>query len=300
MTSLLPKILSCIPHSWIAAIAHARQQHRSVDRCAGFVAGLIRERDSYIQAGAGRGLRFNPGRSAASYVLGIIEPETQSVLTNVLRPGMTFYDIGANVGFCSIIAGRLVNPGGRVVSFEPLPENARALRHNVDINNFGHFSIFEMALSVADGEMSFAKSDRMTDGRLESVNRLPSEYAGDIRVAARRLDSIVNEATLPPPDLVKIDVEGAENDVLCGARDTLARHRPVLIIELHGTNDLVVRTLAQAGYCATTLYPCPSIGEAYWNAGIVAVPSEKPELLRLIMGDRMRFVLPFNVSVAAA
>lgn len=300
MTSLLPKLLARVPYSWIAAIAHARRRHPSLDRCAGYVAGLMRGRDSYVQAGAGRGLRFNPGRSAASYVLGIAEPETQLALTTFLRPGMTFYDIGANVGFCSMIAGRLVNPEGRVISFEPMTENAAALKHNAAINQFNHISIFQTALGNTDGEMWFATSERPTWGKLESVNSLPDRHLGNVRVAVRRLDSIVNEAALPPPNLVKIDVEGAENDVLCGARDTLARHRPVLIIELHGTNDLVVRTLAQADYCATTLYPYPSIVEAHWNAGIVAVPSERPELLRFMLGDRMRLALPSNASAAAA
>lgn len=288
---LLTKVLARLPRSWVAAVTTARQHYPAVDRCVGLVTGMMRGRDSYIGAGAGRGLRFNPGRSAASYVLGIVEPETQLVFTKLLHPGMTFYDIGANVGFYSIIAANLVGPKGRVVSFEPLPENVQALKHNVDINHFAQVTVCEMALSVTDGELSFAKSHRMTDGRLETVERLPSEYSGHIRVATRRLDSIVGEARLPPPHLVKIDVEGAENDVLCGAFSTLADARPVLIIELHGTNAAVVRTLAQAGYCAATLHPYPSITEAHWNAAIVAVPSEKPELLQTIIGER-----PVSVS----
>jgi FkbM family methyltransferase len=300
MINLLPWILARLPRSWIEATSRSRWRHPSVDRCVNLVAGLLRDRDSYIQDGAGRGLRFNPGRAAASYVVGTAEPETQLVLTTLLRPGMTFYDIGANVGFYSVIAARLVGGAGRVVSFEPLPENTASLKHNAEINNFGQVTVHEFALGCIDGEMLFAMSERPTWGKLSSVGTLPNRHIGNVKVAVHRLDSIVNEAALRPPDLVKIDVEGAENDVLGGARDTLARHRPVLIIELHGTNDLVVRTLAPMGYCAMTLYPYPSIGEAYWNAGIVAVPSERPELLLRVIGDRMRLTLSSNVSAAAA
>jgi FkbM family methyltransferase len=297
--SLLTAVLARVPASWMNTLAGMRHRHYSVDLCASFIAGLIRGRDSYIQTGAGRGLLFNPGRSAASYVLGNHEPETQVLLADLLRPGMTFYDIGANVGFCSIISARMVAPGGQVISFEPLPENVAALRHNAAINHFSHVTVFETALSDRDGEMSFAMSERPTWGKLHSISVPPDRHLNDIKVSVRRLDSLVDEADLPFPQIIKMDVEGAENDVLEGARETLRRGRPVLLIELHGTGAQVLQTLSQLDYCVLALGPWRHVGEAHWNAMIAGVPSERPDLMRVIAGDRLELANPNGGADAA-
>src|SRR5207245_11138648 len=99
--------------------------------------------------------------------------------------------------------------------------------------HFGQVSVHEVALGCIDCQMLFEMSERPTWGKLSSVGILPNRHIGHVKVAVHRLDSIVNEAALRLPDLVKIDVEGAENDVLGGASDTLAPHRPLLIVELH-------------------------------------------------------------------
>ena len=297
--SLLTALLARVPASWMNTLAGLRHRHRSVDRCASVIAGLIRGRDSCIQTGAGRGLRFNPGRSAASYVLGNHEPETQVLLTDLLGPGMTFYDIGANVGFCSMIAARMVAPGGHVISFEPLPENVAALSHNAAINHFGHVTVFETALSDTDGEMTFAISERPTWGKLHSSNLPPDRHVDDIRVSVRRLDSVVDESHLPLPQIIKMDVEGAENDVLKGARETLRRGRPILLIELHGTGAQVLQTLTQLDYCVLTLGPWRDVGEAHWNAVIAGVPSERPDLIHVVAGKRLDVAIPSGGGDAA-
>ncbi len=90
-------------------------------RICAWGASWVKGQDAVILRGAGQGLRFNVAGSHSAFILGNHEPEVQELLESVLRPGMTYYDVGANVGFFAIIAARLVGPSGHVVCFEPLP-----------------------------------------------------------------------------------------------------------------------------------------------------------------------------------
>jgi FkbM family methyltransferase len=84
-----------------------------------------------------------------------------------LRRGETFYDVGANVGFFTLIAARLVDPGGTVVAFEPLPENVAQLRRNVELNSFRHVVVVPAAVGGESGMRSFGSpSSGYDDARL--------------------------------------------------------------------------------------------------------------------------------------
>jgi hypothetical protein len=95
----------------------------------------------------------------------------------------------------------------------------------------------------------------------------------------RTLDSVCAGGGLPRPDLIQFDVEGAEAEALNGALSTLGTARPILVIELHGTNAAVTAVLAQLGYVAAVLDSSVSVLDVAWDATIVAVPRERAELL---------------------
>jgi FkbM family methyltransferase len=192
---------------------------------------------------------------------------------------MTFYDVGANVGFHSVIAARLIGPArGTVVCFEPLEENAAQIEHNRKLNGFDRLIVRREALGNTDGKGRFLLSTRPTWGVLASAGREPSNYAGhDMQVRVRRLDSVVREDHLPVPDVMKIDVEGAEAAVLEGGLHTLRVHRPVLLIELHGTNTMVAELLRAANYQGSVLGTTASISDSPWNAYVFAIPVERTE-----------------------
>src|SRR5262249_9806017 len=157
-------------------------------------------------------------------------------------------DVGANVGFISILAAHLTGPAGRVVAFEPLESNARRIEHNAGLNGFGHISVRKQALGRIDGEAEFRVSQRCTWGKLARVGGVAQEVA-TCTVPVPRLGTVLSGgADGRPPDVVKIDVEGAEVEVLQGAHDTLRRLRPVLLVELHGTNRAVAELLSEAAY----------------------------------------------------
>lgn len=280
--ALLTYVTGKLPRAWIMSVARLQYSHPSIKPILERIANRIRNRDGIIQQGIGRGLRFNTGRSIAGYVLGIAEPDIQKAFEALLERGMTVYDLGANVGFLSMIAARLVGPEGQVVSFEPLPANARQIKHNSSLNGFSHITVCECAVGSSDGYASFTVSDFSTTGKLSSVEGLhDSARVGQIKIKMQRLDSLVASG-LPKPDLIKMDVEGAEVDVLAGATDVLARVRPLLLIELHGTNGAVSRTLDSMNYSAYVLGNGASVVDAHWNAHIIAVPGERTDLVEVI------------------
>jgi FkbM family methyltransferase len=233
----------------------------------------FRNRDGTIQQGVGRGLLFNTGSGHAGYVLGTSEPDTQEVFQRHLKPGMTAFDVGANVGFFSIIAARLVGRTGRVISFEPLPQNVRQIQYNARLNKFDHVTVRAEALGRDDGEATFQVSAVSSWGRLAGAGTVAEQIA-TMTVPVRRLDSAVQVGGLPPPQFMKIDVEGAEADVLRGAEQTLRTFRPVMMIELHGTNAVVSQVLEALNYEARVVGSDALVTEASWDAKVLCLPRE--------------------------
>lgn len=268
-----------LPRTWIMNVAKLQYSHPWIKPLLEMIANRIRNRDGVIQQGIGRGLRFNTGNSIAGYVLGIAEPDIQTAFAALIKQSMTVYDLGANVGFLSMIAARLVGVDGHVVSFDPLPANARQIAHNASLNSFTHVIVCEEAVGSDDGYASFTVSDFPTTGKLSSVRGLhDTARVGQITIRMRRLDSLIAELGVPKPDLIKMDVEGAEVDVLAGATDVLTLVRPLLLIELHGTNEAVSRRLDSLNYSLYVLGSKASVIEAHWNARIIAVPRERTDL----------------------
>jgi FkbM family methyltransferase len=258
---MMLKLLSVTPSSWIRTAGALRGRFPWLRRMTDWVPAMLRNQDGRIQKGLGRGLRFNGANSAVGFLLGTHDLEVQYALFRLLRPGMTVYDIGANVGFTALLAAKQVAPGGRVICFEPLAGNAERIVHNASLNGFRFIQVRRTAVGREDGEAEFVLSRSPTWGRLAGAGTTPLQ-AGVIRVPVRSLDSLAHDDHLPPPDLIKMDVEGAEAEVIAGGQAFLAKARPVLVIELHHTYqevleslkglDYTVRFLARTGDVATT------------------------------------------------
>jgi FkbM family methyltransferase len=228
--------------------------------------------DYTVRSGPAKGLRFNAGRARNfGFVLGTYEPEVQKLYAGLLRRGMTVYDVGANVGFLSMLAARLVGPTGSVVCVEPLPDNVKAILHNAAINRFGNITIVQKALANSDKVSDFLVSEDVGWGRLER-HGLPAEGSARIAVGCRTLDSAIHEHRLRAPDIIKMDIEGGEVEALWGAEPVLKEYGPTLLIELHGTNRDVDAILTKNGYRSYVVGEKRSILESRWDAFIVAVP----------------------------
>lgn len=159
--------------------------------------------------------------------LGLYELRKTAEIESRLRPGSTFVDIGSSEGDFALIAARIVGPAGRVLAFEPDPGNVGIIRDNVALNGFGWVTVHPVALSDRDGEAALFRSP--VSGWHSLIGGLEHRDAGVITVPVSRLDSFA----LDRIDMIKIDVEGAEVAVLEGARDSIVRHRPVILLDTH-------------------------------------------------------------------
>jgi FkbM family methyltransferase len=163
------------------------------------------------------------------FVTGDYEPETSRLIAELLPPGGTMIDVGANIGFFSLLAARCVGTSGKVIAFEPLPVTRRHLERNLQLNGMAQVVVRGEAVCDRPGEdITFYEGPR--DHRGISSCR-PIERASRVhRVRAGRLDDL-----LPADrrvDLIKIDVEGAECQALDGMARLLRRDHPDVIVEV--------------------------------------------------------------------
>jgi FkbM family methyltransferase len=120
----------------------------------------------------------------------------------------------------------LTGSQGAVVAFEPVPKNAGFLHHHVAINGCNNVVVHELALADLDGMIGFDLGQSNSQGHLSE--------SGSLLVQCARIDSLVAALAVPPPDIMKIDVEGAEVAVLNGASQVLARNKPIIFLATHG------------------------------------------------------------------
>jgi FkbM family methyltransferase len=176
------------------------------------------------------------------YINGTYEPKLQSAIAEYLQPGMVFYDVGANAGFFSILASELVGQTGRVIAFEPHPKTVKQLNAQIAINNAKNIDIVRSAVCNKIGYAEFS------DDTTSVGASLGESSARTITVKTTTLDQEAERR--PPPSLIKIDVEGAEIDVICGARRLISNKKPVLLVELH-SYDIAIKygsIMADFGY----------------------------------------------------
>jgi FkbM family methyltransferase len=275
-------LIGAVPVSWLEFASRNQWRAPRLRRVFAWGASLVKGRDGVIMNGVGKGLRFNTANSHSGFLLGSHETEVQDIFATVLKPGMVYYDVGANVGFFSIIAARLVGAEGRVFSFEPLPQNADQIAYNARLNGFSNVSIRREAMGGSDRTETFCTSLEPTWGRLEAVGKRPMKPAEQISVGVRQLDTLCGHDQLPKPQLMKIDVEGAEIEVLSGGLATLAASRPLIVMELHSTNDAICDILEKLNYEVALIGSSVPVREANWDAYIIAAPRERAEMVAVL------------------
>jgi FkbM family methyltransferase len=182
------------------------------------------------------------GVGAQIYYQGHSEPETARFFGSRLRPGMVFWDVGAHVGEYTMIAAKAVGPSGEVHAFEANPVMAQILEENSALNGFENIRLNRCAVADSMGETEFQVRDEPAVSSLRPQARgagePPPGLKRTIRVPAVTLDSYLKQSG-KTPDVVKVDVEGAERMVLSGASDLLdgsGEAAPVWILEYSWEN----------------------------------------------------------------
>lgn len=153
----------------------------------------------------------------------VYEPHLAAVFAHYCQPGTTFVDIGANIGYYSVLGARLAGGSGRVIAIEPNTENCRLLLLSAAINDVSTIEVLPVGLDRRRGWSCFSTA-LGTNGRLTEASLADST---SFIVPTFTLDELVTD----PVDLIKIDVEGAEHRVFSGARRVLTESRPVVISE---------------------------------------------------------------------
>jgi FkbM family methyltransferase len=168
------------------------------------------------------------------------EGATVALIESRLRSGMVVFDVGANVGYVTLVAARCVGPAGRVVAFEPTPAVRGRLLENISLNGLRNVSVESVALSDRNGEATFYinNAPEESEGNSLMVGAL-SDNPKTVIVVTRTLDQQVASMDLRHVDLLKLDVEGSELRVLRGGAQILSRDdAPDLVLEV---NPLTLR-----------------------------------------------------------
>ena len=179
-----------------------------------------------ILQGRLRGMKWIAGSSNHGCWLGSFEYHKQRAFAARVASSDIVFDIGANAGFYTLLASVLVGPQGRVFAFEPDPRNVRYLKEHLWINRIKNVSVVEAAVADSDGTANFDAGPNLSMGHLAAD--------GCIAVRTVCLDAMVQSGELPAPDYIKVDVEGAEVQVLHGASKVLSDRHPVIFLATHG------------------------------------------------------------------
>ena len=160
--------------------------------------------------------------------LGSYECQKQRIIADVIKPGTVFFDVGAHVGFYTLLASALVEDRGRVIAFEPLPRNIEYFEKHIALNKVQNVMLIKAAVSDQPGEMRFQ------EGQASSMGRISENGTHVVEMVS--LDDLVSRHAIPFPDYMKIDVEGAELFVLEGARQILRERQMTIFLATHGSD----------------------------------------------------------------
>lgn len=189
-------------------------------------------------------------QSQKDYWLGTYEMELQQAVADWVRPGMIAYDLGANIGYISLLLARAVGPTGKVFAFEALPANQERLTSNLKLNSNENIKLVSSAVAEKSGETTFFVHSSGGMGKLSGSSGSDYNHPNSINVEAISIDEFIFKDNNSQPQLIKMDIEGGEVLALRGMSRLLKETRPVLLIELHSKHAAAAawQTLHEANY----------------------------------------------------
>jgi FkbM family methyltransferase len=195
-----------------------------------------------ILQGKLRGQKWIVGSGHHGCWLGSYEWDKRVAFEQVVGEGGVVFDIGAHVGFYTLLASVLVGASGKVIAFEPAPRNVRYLQAHLRLNHVSNVELIQAAVSDRIGVASFDESPASSTGHLAA--------GGSLWVKTVTIDQLVSAGEVPAPTCIKIDAEGAEALVLQGGKSVLSGLRPPILLATHGSevHRECCRLLRSLGY----------------------------------------------------
>lgn len=274
LENVIPRLLACVPLSLRSAIIGRPDNPNRVATLAHNLLNRLTPPGTHVFDCRGplQGYRMCVDWSRyRSFVYGTWEPKMIEVVAEIVKEGTIVIDVGAHVGYYSLYFAKRVGPTGRVFSFEPVPENLALLRKNVLLNQISWIQTFSDAVYSCTKDISFTAPDESSNSGEGSV--VQGRGGRHFLVHALTLDSFCASASIRP-DVIKVDVEGAELEVLQGARDTIERCRPKLLIELHHFDGDAANHPAP-GWLKSYGYQVRWIEKWQWTSHILAAPAAR-------------------------
>ena len=271
-------IARILPQSARQALVHcpplARLIRRSIDVLAGEGLSVVE-----VAAGTLKGCPVLLNlKTEKSFWLGTYESQLQAALGEFLHMGVTVYDVGANIGYMTLMIAHATGHSGRVFAFEALPANVERIRKNAALNRLTNVTVVSAAVADKTAPVTFLVHDSAGMGKTtDSGGGRNEQFRTEITIPGLALDEFVYRQGNPAPDAVKMDIEGGEVLALPGMRRILEEHHPVLFLELHGPQSQMVawEILTAARYTLHAMekgYPrIQSPEKSGWQAYVIAL-----------------------------
>lgn len=200
---------------------------------------FLKEKSVPVLTGPLRGWQWLPRSGNHAYWLGRHENEYVSEFAQSVKPGNIVFDIGAQAGYFTLVASRMVGQSGKVISFEPFPKNIEFIKEHCHINNRENVTLLEVAVGGSKGERAFETANafmgHLSDSKSSSSRSANSKESLTVEVIT--LDELWNKDKTLAPDVIKIDTEGMEYWVLQGGKALIQQKRPVLFVATHGEKN---------------------------------------------------------------
>ncbi|MCG8403929.1 MAG: FkbM family methyltransferase [Phycisphaerales bacterium] len=195
-----------------------------------------------VLQGSLKGKKWIAGSSNHGCWIGSYEHDKRVLFEGTLKESSVVFDIGANVGFYTLLASTLVGKEGHVFAFEPFPANLTYLKEHLRLNNIENVTVFDAAVSDKSGTTFFEEGPSRSMGHISST--------GTLQVQTVVIDELVAAGNLPTPDYIKMDIEGAEVHALSGAKSMLSESHPTIFLATHGSDihDECCRLLRSLDY----------------------------------------------------
>jgi FkbM family methyltransferase len=185
----------------------------------------------------GAHLRLNL-KNESYYWLINYEPHLIRAIKDFCKAKMTIYDLGANIGYISLVFARLTGREGTVYAFEPLPENIQRIADHIALNSVQNIiHLIPCAVSDVEGMQTFSVHQHTALSRLTTSSCKDNEFIKQIEIKSLRLDDFVFRDGNPHPDIIKLDIEGGGVKAIPGMLKVVSKARPIFFMELHGPEE---------------------------------------------------------------